>query len=93
MNDKSDKDLFLPEVTFNSTYERLGKKPGSKFEFIVKAGPALKPALYNLCRTVWKTEKLPICSVLYNPYMPVLLLIVRLPHPFDQLLNLNVMNK
>ena len=47
------------EVWFNSTYERLSKKPGNKFQFIFKAGNSLKPALSNICKIAWETESLP----------------------------------
>ena len=48
----------LSENLFNETYNRL-KKSSSKYNFIMKAGKGLKPALFNLCRTVWLSEKLP----------------------------------
>ena len=44
---------------FNSTYEKLLKKPGSKYDFIMKGGQALKAALFKLYQVVWTTETLP----------------------------------
>jgi hypothetical protein len=44
---------------FNDTFITLTKKPGSKYQFIVKGGPVLKAALYKLCQVVWRTETQP----------------------------------
>ena len=48
----TDKDLL-------DTYERLSKKQGNKFNFIMKAGCSLQPVLFHLCKTVWETEQIP----------------------------------
>ena len=45
--------------TFEKTYITLSKKPGSKYKFIMKGGPAVKAALFKLCQLVWQTEKQP----------------------------------
>ena len=37
----------------------MSKKPGNKYEFITKAGYSLKAALFNLCKTIWRSEKIP----------------------------------
>ena len=50
-------DLF--EEIFDTTYKSLEKRPGGKYNFIMKAGISMKPALYNICKTVWQTEQLP----------------------------------
>ena len=44
---------------FNETFKKLTKRPGSKYDFIVKGGQALKAALYKLCQVVWRTEVQP----------------------------------
>ena len=49
----------LLDVQLESTYASLKRKPGNKFEFIFKAGASLKAALFNLCKTAWRTEELP----------------------------------
>ena len=41
---------------FNKTFERVTKKPGPKYDFIVKGGPALKTALFKLFQAVWNTK-------------------------------------
>ena len=49
----------LTEAMFEDTYKSLAKKPGSKYDFIMKAGDSLKPALYNLYSIEWRSEELP----------------------------------
>ena len=44
---------------FETTYETLKKSKGTKYQFIMKGGEAMKAALYRLCQTVWISEKLP----------------------------------
>ena len=44
---------------FNKTYDALAKKPGSKYDFIVKGGVDLKAALLKLCQVVWRSEMQP----------------------------------
>ena len=44
---------------FKKTYETLKKRKGTKYQFIMKGGAAMKAALYKLCQTVWVSEKLP----------------------------------
>ena len=51
----------LPMDIFVKTYNRLAKSPGDKYRFIMKAGCSMKPALFNLCDTIWRTENLPTC--------------------------------
>ena len=50
----------LSEERFDKTYEMLAKRPGAKYKFIMKAGMSLKPALFNLCKIVWRTESQPL---------------------------------
>ena len=38
---------------------QISKKPGSKYDFLIRGGPAIKAALYKLCQVVWKTETQP----------------------------------
>ena len=45
---------------FNKTYDILTKKPGTKYDFIVKGGPSMKAALFKLCQVVWRTEDQPV---------------------------------
>ena len=52
-------DEGLPLEIFEKTYARLSKAPGAKYKFIMEAGCSLKPALFNLCDTIWRTETLP----------------------------------
>ena len=49
----------LTEEHFMKTYNILAKTKSEKYEFIFNAGSSLKPALFNLCKTAWKTEILP----------------------------------
>ena len=44
---------------FNKTFDRLAKKSGNKFSFIMKAGDSFKSALFNICKRVWETESIP----------------------------------
>ena len=44
---------------FEATYNWLSKIAAAKYPFIMRVGESLKPALFNLCSTVWKTEELP----------------------------------
>ena len=44
---------------FEKTYDILRKRKGSKYDFIMKGGAAMKAALFQLCQSVWFTEKLP----------------------------------
>ena len=60
----SDDISHLTLERFNKTFERVTKKPGSKYDFIVKGGPALKTALFKLCQAVWNTETQPDRSLL-----------------------------
>ena len=50
---------FLSEDRFLETYQSLGKKKSNKYQFIMTGGNSLKLALYNLCKAVWKSERLP----------------------------------
>ena len=59
-NDESTDNIELSEENFSATFSYLASKPGSKYEFIMKAGNSLRPALFNLCKIVWETEKIPI---------------------------------
>ena len=49
----------LSETMFEKTYVSLSTRPGAKYNFIMKAGESLKPALFNLCKITWRTERLP----------------------------------
>ena len=44
---------------FNKSFNILKKKPGGKYNFIVKSGSALKSALFNLFRVIWDLERKP----------------------------------
>ena len=46
----------LPIAVFLKTFDNLSKKPGKKYDFIVKAGEGFKSALFNLLKIVWRTE-------------------------------------
>ena len=59
--DEADDEHELTEDKFEQTYKTLFKRPGEKYKFIMRAGESLKPALLNLCKAVWKTERLPVC--------------------------------
>ena len=58
-NDESANNIELSQENFNATISYLASKPGSKYEFIMKAGNSLRPALFNLCKIVWETGKIP----------------------------------
>ena len=49
----------LSEEMFENAFHTLSKKNGEKYDFIFKGGPALKAALFNLCKRVWTSESLP----------------------------------
>ena len=49
----------LTEEQFMETYDTFAKNKREKYEFIYNAGSSLKPALWNLCRTAWRTEQIP----------------------------------
>ena len=60
MSEEADDDIEELTVTmFNKTYDALAKKPGSKYDFIVKGGGDLKAALFKLCQVVWRSEVQP----------------------------------
>ena len=42
----------LTKDRFEKTYTTLSKKPGSKYQFIMKGGQAVKAALFRLCQLV-----------------------------------------
>jgi hypothetical protein len=50
---------WLTDDMLENTFSVLQKKPGAKYNFIMKGGTAAKAALYSLCKAVWKTENLP----------------------------------
>ena len=54
-----DDDTELTDTQIQETYVMLARKPGSKFSFITEGGESLKAALFNLCKTAWKSEILP----------------------------------
>ena len=49
----------LERELFAKTCLDLAKKPGSKYNFITRAGTSLRMALFNIFRIVWKTKNLP----------------------------------
>ena len=49
----------LPVESFYKTLETIKKKPGNKYDFIVKSGESLKAALLNLFQLIWRTEDIP----------------------------------
>ena len=49
----------LPTELFYRVLETLSKKPGNKYQFLVKSGYSYKNALLNLFKIVWKTEQIP----------------------------------
>ena len=49
----------LPYEAFCKAYVKIMKKPGRKYEFFKRAGNSVKPALWNICQSVWKSEKFP----------------------------------
>ena len=60
MLEKVDDDMDeLSIEKFNKTYDILTKKPGTKYDFIVKGGSSMKAALFKLCQAVWRTEDQP----------------------------------
>ena len=50
---------LVTDDMLENTYSILKKKPGTKYDFIMKGGPAAKAALFRLCKTVWKKETMP----------------------------------
>ena len=59
MHSHTDSNYELPDDLFDSTFSELSKKPGTKYDFITKAGPSMKSALRNVCKTAWRSEILP----------------------------------
>ena len=59
LKDSKQEDESLDPELFNETFIKLSKKSGDKYKFMMRAGSSMKPALYNLCNTVWRTEVLP----------------------------------
>ena len=55
----ADEHSILTDEQLEETFEKLSKKPGTKFSFITKGGESLKLALFTLCKTAWESEKLP----------------------------------
>ena len=51
--------LKLTDKMLQQTYEILKKKTGSKYDFNMKGGMAVKAALFTLCKAIWRTEKFP----------------------------------
>ena len=49
----------LTEDMFNNTLKRLSSKHANKYSFILKGGLSFRKFLFFLCRTVWKSEKIP----------------------------------
>ena len=49
----------MPTESFWKTLENLQKKPGHKYDFILKAGESLKSAILKLFETAWITEEFP----------------------------------
>ena len=45
--------LVLTHNMLEATFSALEKKPGNKYNFIMKGGEAVKAALYTLCKLVW----------------------------------------
>ena len=59
-NEVSEDDIQLLTIDqFHDTILALSKKPGSKYDFITKAGKSLHGALYRLCQAVWSSEQIP----------------------------------
>ena len=44
---------------FDKVFNQMKRKPGGKYDFLTKGGHSLKMALYNLYKTVWKSEEIP----------------------------------
>ena len=49
----------LTSEMFNEALNTILKKPGGKYDFIVKGGQSLMYALFNLFHSIWKSEKVP----------------------------------
>ena len=49
----------LPAELFYKVLESLARKPGNKYQFIVKSGYSYKRALLNLFQIIWETEHIP----------------------------------
>ena len=52
-------DIEFSIELFNKTLLTLSKKPGGKYNFIMKSGKSLKSALFKLFQVVWDKEKKP----------------------------------
>ena len=59
MEENIENDIKFSIELFNKSLNILKKKPGGKYNFIVKSGAALKSALYNLFRVIWDRERKP----------------------------------
>ena len=59
MEEKLENDIEFSQMLFQKSLKMLSSKYGNKYNFIVKSGPSLRAALYNLFRVVWGKERKP----------------------------------
>ena len=60
MEERFEDDIHeITDDMLQKTYDTLKKKPGAKYNFIMKGGMAVKAALFTLCKVIWKTEEFP----------------------------------
>ena len=60
MEERFEDDIHeITDDMLQKTYDTLKKKPGTKYNFIMKGGMAVKAALFTLCKVIWKTEEFP----------------------------------
>ena len=58
LDEDDDSKVFCKEM-FNTRFQQLKRKGGSKYKFILRAGKSLHDALYRLFEVVWNGEKKP----------------------------------
>ena len=59
MQEVFQEDLHELSDEFDQVFNDVIKRPGNAYDFLIKAGSSLKPALKNLCKIAWETESLP----------------------------------
>ena len=60
MRGKNDNDVEEISLDmFNDCLEKLWRKKGNKYQFLMKAGYDLKNALFCILNSVWKSEEIP----------------------------------
>ena len=59
MEERTENEVSFSKELFNSTFQQLKEKGGSKYIFILKVGKSIHDALYKLYKVVWNHERIP----------------------------------